>query len=216
MGLIFSRKKPESRITEQDRSILQLKQQRDKLKQYQKRIESVMAADKELAKKLLHDGKKDRALLLLRKKRFQEQLLIKTDGQLENLSRLAHDLEFAQIEQRVIDGLRSGNEALKKINATMNIEEIEQILDETREGVEKQEEINALLTGVLTQDDEDAVNKEFEDMLRDETVTLEEATSGEPPSKNIEINLPDVPSEDVSVKVPKRSSSESEKVMLEA
>lgn len=42
-----------------------------------------------------------RAKLLLRKKRFQEQLLDKTDGQLENLERMIHDLEFSQVELQV-------------------------------------------------------------------------------------------------------------------
>lgn len=42
-----------------------------------------------------------RAKLLLKKKRYQEQLLEKTDGQLENLEKLTQDLEFAQIETKV-------------------------------------------------------------------------------------------------------------------
>ena len=43
-----------------------------------------------------------RAKLLLRKKKFQEGLLERTDGQLDNLERLMHDLEFAQVERQVI------------------------------------------------------------------------------------------------------------------
>lgn len=39
---------------------------------------------------------------------------------------------------QVVDGLRIGNDALKKANAVFNIDEIERIMDETREGVEKQ------------------------------------------------------------------------------
>lgn len=42
-----------------------------------------------------------RAKLLLRKKRFQEQLLDKTDGQLENMERMIHDLEFSLVELQV-------------------------------------------------------------------------------------------------------------------
>ena len=80
-----------------------------------------------------------RAKLLLRKKRFQESILEKTDNQLDNLERLTHDIEFAQVELQVVNGLKQGNEALKKINEALNIEDIEKILDETREGVEKQE-----------------------------------------------------------------------------
>ncbi|KAJ8971019.1 hypothetical protein NQ314_000938, partial [Rhamnusium bicolor] len=116
----------------------QLKQQRDKLKQYQKRIELTLNSDKELAKKLLNKGQKERAKLLLRKKRYQEQLLAKTDAQLDNLDKLTHDIEFAQVELQVVDGLKRGNEALKKVNEALNIEDIESILDETREGVDKQ------------------------------------------------------------------------------
>ena len=43
-----------------------------------------------------------RAKLLLRKKKYQEGLLARTDGQLDNLERLVHDLEFAQVEKQVL------------------------------------------------------------------------------------------------------------------
>nr|CAD7615755.1 unnamed protein product [Timema genevievae] len=60
MGAWFGKsKKQPSRVTEYDKSILQLKQQRDKLKLYQRRIEQSLEKDKELARKLLRDGKKE-------------------------------------------------------------------------------------------------------------------------------------------------------------
>jgi charged multivesicular body protein 6 len=77
MGIIFGKKKPTSRITQQDKAVLQLKQQRDKLKLYQRRIELSLESDRELAKKLLNKGQKERAKLLLRKKRYQESILQK-------------------------------------------------------------------------------------------------------------------------------------------
>ena len=40
--------------------------------------------------------------MLLRKKKYQEGLLARTDGQLDNLERLVHDLEFAQVEKQVL------------------------------------------------------------------------------------------------------------------
>lgn len=103
MGALFGKsKKNVSRVTEQDKAVLQLKQQRDKLKLYQKRIELNLEKDRLLARKLLADGKKDRAKLLLRKKFYQEKLLSNTDSQLLNLETLVHDIEFAQIEIQVI------------------------------------------------------------------------------------------------------------------
>ena len=83
MGNLFgkTKKAPASRITEQDKAILvsygvkhvvvrkyhpsplfllqQLKKQRDKLKQYQKRIELTLVKDRELAKKCLEAGRKE-------------------------------------------------------------------------------------------------------------------------------------------------------------
>merc|ERR1711935_1299910 len=135
MGGIFSKDKKSgaSRITAQDQAVLDLKRQRDKLQQYQKKIETSLEKDRELAKKLLKDGKKDRAKLLLRKKKYQEGLLTRTDGQLDNLTQLVHDLEFAQVEQEVVKGLKIGNESLKKANAMFSIDEIEQIMEDTAE-----------------------------------------------------------------------------------
>lgn len=106
-----------------------------------------------------------RAKLLLRKKRYQEQLLVKADGQLENLEKMTHDIEFAQIELQVVEGLKRGNEALKKVHDALDIADIEKIMEETREGIEKQDEINALLSGELTEEDEAAVEAELDQIL---------------------------------------------------
>lgn len=204
MGGIFGKdKKPASRITEQDEAILKLKKQRDQLHQYQKKIENVLEKDRQLAKKLLSEGKKDRAKLLLRKKKYQEGLLEKTDGQLDNLERLVQDLEFAQVEKQVLDGLKVGNEALKKANEMFSIEEIEQIMDDTAEAIEKQKEIDALLSGQLSQEDEDDVLKELDDLLATE--------------ENLE-DLPEVPSTEPApiAEKEKPAKQKQPKVALEA
>ncbi|XP_068631943.1 charged multivesicular body protein 6-A [Battus philenor] len=166
MGALFGKsKKPASRVTEQDKAVLQLKQQRDKLKQYQKKIELNLERDRQLAKKLLAEDKRERAKLLLKKKRYQEQLLQNTDAQLEKLELLTHDLEFTQIEVQVLEGLKTGNAALKKVHEILNVEEIEKIMDETQEGIEKQREIDELISGQLTSEDDEAIEAELEAIL---------------------------------------------------
>ena len=108
MGNLFWKKTTknlQSKITNQDRAVLQLKQQRDKLQQYQKQVIAQLERDREVAILLLRDGRKDRAKLMLKKKKFQESLLDKTHVQLDNLAKLVHDLEFAQIEVEVVKGL---------------------------------------------------------------------------------------------------------------
>jgi len=196
MGTLFSKKK-ESRITEQDHAILGLKKQRDQLKQYQKRINRDLEKEKELAKRLLKEGKKDRAKLLLRKKKFQEGLLDKTDAQLDQLERLVHDIEFATVQSQVIDGLKKGNEALERANSIFSIEEIEDIMADTQEAVEKQNEINSLLSGQLTEEDENEVIEELDKLLMTDLEPSIIADLPSVPKDKIEDNigdqLPDVP-----------------------
>uniref|UniRef100_A0A3Q0RRL7 Charged multivesicular body protein 6 n=1 Tax=Amphilophus citrinellus TaxID=61819 RepID=A0A3Q0RRL7_AMPCI len=167
MGNVFGRKSRPSRVTEQDKAILQLKQQRDKLKQYQKRITLQLEKERLLAKQLLQDGKKEKALLLLKKKRYQDQLLDKTENQISNLEHMVQDIEFMQIEMKVIEGLKVGNDCLKSMHEVlMSIEDVEKILDETQESIEYQRQIDEMLAGVLTQEDEDAVLAELEDITQ--------------------------------------------------
>ncbi|KAI5704599.1 hypothetical protein M8J76_015799 [Diaphorina citri] len=196
MGGLFSKAK-KSRVSEHDKAVLQVKQQRDKLKQYQQRIEKSLESERQLAKKLLNEGKRDRAKLLLRKKKFGEQLLSKADGQLENLETIINDLEFAQVEKEVIKGLQVGNEALKKVNELISIEDVEKILDETRESIEKQREIDEMLQGVLTNEDEEDVEKEYEKMMAESLIPTPEPKV--PIAEPEEFaSLPEVPSEEPS------------------
>ncbi|XP_043674469.1 charged multivesicular body protein 6 [Vespula pensylvanica] len=204
MGIFFAKKKPQSRITEQDKAILQLKQTRDKIKQYQRRIEQNLEKERLLAKKLIHNGQKDRALLLLRKKKFQEQILSKIDGQLENLEIMVHDIEFAQIEIKIVDGLKEGNAALKKLHNILSIDEIEKVMDETREGIEKQKELDEILSGELTQEDEAEVEAELDVLLN---ADIKEA----PLEISDEIILPEVPTD-----LPERRKERVKEKMQEA
>uniref|UniRef100_A0AAA9RZR3 Charged multivesicular body protein 6 n=1 Tax=Bos taurus TaxID=9913 RepID=A0AAA9RZR3_BOVIN len=189
MGNLFGRKK-QSRVTEQDKAILQLKQQRDKLKQYQKRITQQLEREREIARQLLRDGRKERAKLLLKKKRYREQLLDKTENQITSLETMVQSIEFTQIEMKVIEGLKIGNECLNKMHQVMSIEEVERILDETQEAVDYQRQIDELLAGSFTQEDEDAILEELD------AITQEQ------------IELPAVPSEPLPEKIPEEARSQ--------
>lgn len=69
---------------------------------------------------------------------MQEGLLEKTDEQLNTIHGLIQDIEFKQVEQRVMQGLQAGNEALKMLNKLMSLEKVEQILDDTQDAAEYQ------------------------------------------------------------------------------
>ena len=65
----------------------------------------------------------------------------------------------------------------------LSLEDVERIMDETREGIEVQQEIDALLAGGLSQQDEDDVLAELDEILG-------EGEEGK-------VNLPDVPTDEI-------------------
>ncbi|KAJ8520135.1 hypothetical protein ONZ45_g3017 [Pleurotus djamor] len=197
------------KITAQDRAILDLKLQRDKLRQYQKKLQVVLDREHEIAKLHLANGQKDRAVVALRQRKYQQGLLLKTDGQLENLEQLVSTIEFSLIEVSVLHGLKQGNDVLKEIHKEMNVESVEKLLEETAEAREYQREIDEMLASNLTLEEEEAVQnelRELQELTELETVpnTVVELPSvpTEDPVKPIEVHTPEPASEVNKVAVP--------------
>ncbi|BFZ59873.1 Vacuolar protein sorting-associated protein 20 [Saitoella coloradoensis] len=155
------------RVTPQDRAVLQMKLQRDKLKQYQKRIQVVLDRERAIAKECLLKGDKRRALLALRQRKYQEQLLVKTDAQLETLEQLTSSIEFALVEKDVLYGLKQGNMVLKEIHKEMNLEAVEKLMDETADAIAYQKEIDEVLSTRITNAEEEDVLEELEELQRE-------------------------------------------------
>ncbi|KAA8895481.1 Snf7-domain-containing protein [Sphaerosporella brunnea] len=171
-----------NRISAHDRAVLNLKVQRDKLKIYQKKISVILEAEHSAAKALLAKGDKPRALLALRRRKYQSTLLSQTDKQLETLEALTSSIEFALIEKDVLYGLKQGNEVLKQIHKEMTVESVERLMEDTAEGIRYQKEISDMLAGVMTNADEDEVEEEL--------AAMEREVNGVPP----EVVLPAIPS----------------------
>ncbi|KAI9039497.1 ESCRT-III subunit protein VPS20 [Aspergillus affinis] len=156
------------KISAQDRAILDLKNQRDKLHQYQRRITVLTDRETAIAKECLARDDRKRALLALRRKKYQESLLAKTDGQLEQLEQLTSQVEFSLVQKDVLFGLRQGTQVLQTINKEMGgIEGVEKLMGETEDARAYQEEISQMLAGHLSHQDEDEVEDELAVLQRE-------------------------------------------------
>ncbi|KAH6613909.1 Snf7-domain-containing protein [Boeremia exigua] len=152
-----------NKISAQDKAILDMKNQRDKLRQYQKRITVLTNREKAIAKECLAKGDTNRAKLALRRKKYQEGLIQKTDAQLAQLEVLTSDVEFALVQKDVLFGLQQGTAVLKEIHKEMGgIENVEKLLGENAEARAYQEEISELLANKMSNQDEDEVEDELE------------------------------------------------------
>ncbi|XP_073145957.1 vacuolar protein sorting-associated protein 20 homolog 1-like [Henckelia pumila] len=216
MGNVFV-KKP--KITEVDRAILSLKTQRRKLAQYQQQLDNVIEAEKQAAKDLLREKKKDRALLALKKKKVQEELLKQVDGWLINVEQQLADVELASKQKAVFESLKAGNNAVKAIQSEINMDDVQKLMDDTAEAKAYQDEMNAILGEKLSAEDEEEILAEFENletqiMLQDLPKVPSAVSSAE--EQEEKLDLPDVPTK--APGVPERvtdSSSESRSKVME-
>ncbi|CAL9058850.1 vacuolar protein sorting-associated protein 20 homolog 2-like [Musa acuminata AAA Group] len=213
MGNIFV-KKP--KITEVDRAILSLKTQRRKLAQYQEQLEAVIEAEKQAARDLIREKRKDRALIALKKKKTQEELLKKVDAWLINVEQQLADIELASKQKAVFDSLKAGSDAMKAIQNEISLEDVQKLMDDSAEAKAYQEEMNAILGDRLSAEDEEEVLAEFENLETEitlqsmPTVPAQSVSSAQETKRTPEVqpeaesqaqreedellNLPDVPS----------------------
>ena len=171
-----------------------MKNQRDKLQQYQKRITIITDRETTIAKSWLAKGDKQRALLALRRKKFQETLLAKTDSQLATLEQLTAKVEFALVQKDVLFGLKQGTEVLKQINAEIGgIDKVEKMMEEGEEAREYQRQVSEMLEGGLSTGEEEEVEEELA-RLEEGITAAERPLEQQEGSQVAAGDLPNVPS----------------------
>ncbi|WFD38661.1 Vacuolar protein sorting-associated protein 20 [Malassezia japonica] len=148
-------------ITKQDRAVLDLKIQRDRVRQYQVKLQHVLDQEYAIARDAVARGDKMRAKVALQRRAYQRGLIEKTDQQLATLQGLVSTIEFAQLEQSIMYGLEQGNQVLKEIHKEVSIERVEELMDRTAEAQDYQREIDERLASQLTADEQEEVENEL-------------------------------------------------------
>ena len=117
--------------------------------------------------------------MALKKKNYQQALLEQTDQQLLNIEKLCTNIEYALVEKEIMQGLQSGNDALKELQKEMSLEKVEQLMQDTEDAIAYQNEVETLMGQKQSLIDEEEIMKELNELERTE-----------------QIHLPDVPKTD--------------------
>ncbi|KAJ1433607.1 Snf7-domain-containing protein [Ochromonadaceae sp. CCMP2298] len=163
MGNLFgggTKKKSErahkdDQVTDKDRAILDLKNARDRLKKYRKRLEKDSKDLEEKARELIRAKQKNRALLVLKLRRFKDEEATKIEGELLSVYEMIENVEWEHANMDVLKALKAGNVSLNKLHQEMSADDVAELLEETNEAIEVENSINAMLAGQFDVNDEE-------------------------------------------------------------
>lgn len=183
MGSLVSkkRKNTKNKITDQDRAVLDLKNSRDRLKRYQKRLDAECDKLQAQALAMVKEGRKDRALLLLKVKKLKQDQATKADSQLLSVLQLMDTIDWESQQLKVFDALKEGNAALNKLHEEMPLDKVEDLLADTAESIAMEQEISKALGGSWTDANE-------EDLL-DELASIEQEQAAESAAAGMEAQV---------------------------
>ncbi|GJP35922.1 hypothetical protein CLOM_g20463 [Closterium sp. NIES-68] len=203
MGALFSKRKA---VTDVDKAILSLRTQKRKLAEYQKKVGAVIEREKEVVRQMVKEGKKDRALLALKKKKLQEDALGKSDAWVLRVEQQLADIEITSRQAQVFESLKAGHMAIQELQKEISLEDVEKLMGESEDAKAFQDEVAAMLAGALSEEAELAALAELEALETE--LALEEVQQEMPAVPEVPV-LPDVPKEP-PVKAPVEGEEEKE------
>jgi division protein CdvB (Snf7/Vps24/ESCRT-III family) len=168
MGGVFSssskQKAAGGSISDVDRAVLDLKNARDRLSRYRSKLEKEEVQLMQRAKEAKEKGQTQRALGLLRLRRYKQQELKNVEAQLLTVLQMVNTIDSKQNEQEILAALKTGKDALQKMHQETSVEDVLELMDQVAEENEVESEINSILARVpsLSVDDETAVEAELE------------------------------------------------------
>uniref|UniRef100_A0A0G4FT67 Charged multivesicular body protein 6 n=1 Tax=Chromera velia CCMP2878 TaxID=1169474 RepID=A0A0G4FT67_9ALVE len=166
MGNLFGKRRRQSdpgdeKITDADRAILDLKNQKDQLTIHKRKLAALIPKDVEAAKKMIAEGRKQLALLALRKKKHHEKLVQDCENHLMMVEEMIGRVEMQQLESVTVSALAAGNTAVKKYREEVTVDYVANLVDESEEGRLHVQEIDAELARAGVTADDSAVLEEL-------------------------------------------------------
>lgn len=152
-------------LTEAEKAQLELKRARDRLKKQGEQLERVIEKEKEMARELVNAGQKKKAIMILKRKQMQEKMLDRARGQMLNVEQMLSNIQDAEMNVKVFNALKEGNATLKNLQDQMTLDDINDIMDDTVEHIDIQNQISEALGQNLNTAEMAEIDSEVNDMF---------------------------------------------------
>lgn len=103
-------------------------------------------------RRLLREDKKALALLALKRKKHQGELITQAEEQLLQVNTLISNVEMVSMQAELVKALASGNQALKTLQAEVSVDYVAQLMDENSELQSQVTEIGRMLSNTQSED----------------------------------------------------------------
>jgi len=187
MGPCSSNKKPKKEIKHihkvssmtdnTEKTILECKMCRDKIKTYIKSLEKNELLKREKAKMSLKTKDKERAKIYLKQSKMYKEQSVNATGQLNLIEEQIIQIETVRQQSEALKVLQQGNKVLKQLNEEVNIQKWEQVTDDLNEMKIQQEEIGNFFKnrGIEENVYEEEIDKEIENLMKIENIQVEQS-----------------------------------------
>ena len=185
-------------ITDIDKTLLDLKNARDRLHRYRDKLNR---DDDRLVQKALQakrTGRHTQALGIMRLRKYKQTQVATCEDQLLNVLQMVETIDSKQNEAQVLQALTAGKDTLQQLHQETTVEDVLDLMDSIKQEAASEHEMNELLQGVptLSAEDEAAVAAELEEMMmmNQETPSSSSAQKAPTPLQQVTTKLPSAPS----------------------
>lgn len=152
----------------------------------------------EQAKQLIRQEQKNRALLVLKLRRFKDAEADKVDAELMTVLEMIENVEWEHANMEVLRALKAGTASLNKLHEEMSLDDVADLLDETNEAIAVENQINEMIAGQFDMGDNEELERELAELMGE---TQPEKTEQKPvktektqkPQTEPSLDLPSVP-----------------------
>lgn len=119
----------------------------------------------EQAKQLIRQEQKNRALLVLKLRRFKDAEADKVDAELMTVLEMIENVEWEHANMEVLRALKAGTASLNKLHEEMSLDDVADLLDETNAAIAVENQINEMIAGQFDTGDNEELERELAELM---------------------------------------------------